>query len=223
MRFHHTLIALSLIAVLCACTHRKGTSDEPVQESTDAKLADDSVIVEDSAPDLLKGWMAETFALPPGFAPELPTGHESLLFAPGWRDPRAEDFWSYAFVMWINESAPGEGRMAELLGQYYDGLLSSFAAGKNRDISSTPVRVEVVRTATNRFEVKMRIIDALATFEPIELRVAINTFPATAERAVLHIQVSPQPKEHAIWRSLEQAIASIVSQDGALKKNEAAK
>src|SRR6185503_18222007 len=126
----------------------------------------------------------------------------------------------YAFVMWIDESAPDKARMKELLEKYYDGLLSSFAAGKKKDISKAPARVEVVRTATNYFEVTMRVIDAFATFEPIELRVVVNSYPRTDESSVLHIQVSPQPKEHAIWRSLEAAIGSIVSREGASQRKE---
>ena len=55
----------------------------------------------------------------------------------------------------------------------------------------------------------MHLIDAFATFEPIDLRVMVDTVAETDERTVLRIQVSPQPEEHGIWRSLEAAIASI--------------
>lgn len=215
MRLHHTFIALALIAAPCACTARRGTRGEPAQEPSHAKPADGSAVVREPERDSIKGWTAETLALPPGFAPELPTGHESLRFAPGWRDPRSENFWSYAFVMWINESAPDAARVKELLEKYYDGLMSSFAAGKNKDTGGTPARIEMVRTETNRFEAKVHVIDAFATFEPIDLRMVVDSIAETDERAALHIQVSPQPKEHAIWRSLEEAIASIVSGDGA--------
>ncbi len=180
--------------------------------------ADSPAVKPETHSDLLKGWTAETFSLPPTFAPELPTGHESLRFAPGWRDPKAADFWSYAFVMWIDEPAPDSARMKELLEKYYDGLLASFAADKKKDISKTPARVEVVRTAPNQFEAKMRVIDAFATFEPIELRIVIDSQVDAAGRSVLRIQVSPRPKEHAIWQALERATAAIVSQDGALQK-----
>lgn len=207
MRNILTIIAFSLITgiltALSACAVDKSPESKPA-----------------AAPDLLKGWTSETFALPPGFAPDLPTGHESLRFAPGWRDPKAPDFWSYAFVMWINEPAPDKARIKELLEKYYDGLLASFATGKQKDISGTPARVEIVRSGTNYFEVKLHAIDAFATFKPIELRVVIDCYSRTDDSSVLHIHVSPQLKEHPIWRSLEAAIANIVSQDGALQKKE---
>jgi formylglycine-generating enzyme required for sulfatase activity len=160
-------------------------------------------------PISLEGWPSETFALPPGFAPELPTGTESLRFATGWRDPSTEDFWSYAFVMWIDESAPDAARVAELLDGYYDGLMSTFARSADKDIGSDPAQVEVVRTAQNHFEAQMHVIDAFATFEPIDLRIVVDTVAMAEGRSAVRIQLSPQPEEHVIWRSLETAIEAI--------------
>ncbi len=165
----------------------------------------------------LEGWKSETFPLPPAFAPELPTGTESLRFAPGWRDRKAEGFWSYAIVMWINEPAPDAARIHNLLEKYYNGLMDAFAADKKKGISGTPVRVDVVRTAPNHFEARMHLIDAFATFEPIDLRLLVESVAQTDASSVVRIQVSPQPKEHAIWRSLNAAVASIPSPDAAAR------
>ena len=196
LRFHHALVAL--VACLPACATRDAPPGTGVHQPEAVSL---------------EGWQSETFPLPPGFAPELPSGTESLRFAPGWRDPAAEGFWSYAFVMWINEPAPDAARIDDLLEKYYNGLMSSFAAGSNKDISGTPARVDVLRTAPNRYEARMHLIDAFATFEPIDLRVLVDAAAETDARAVLRIRVSPQPKEHAIWRSLDAAIADILSRD----------
>ncbi len=200
MRPHHTSIALSLIAALMtalsACS--AGPDARPV-----------AATAKEPAPVSLEAWQAETFPLPPAFAPELPGGTESLRFAPGWRDPNSENFWSYAFVMWINEPAPDAARIDELLEKYYHGLMASFAAGK--DISATPTRVEVTRTAPNHFEARMHLIDAFATFKPIDICILVDTAAQTVARSTLRIRVSPQPKEHAIWRSLDAAITTILS------------
>lgn len=220
MRAPRALIPLSLIALSCACGHRRDTKGEPGTESSRPERADDSAVVQVPDPGLLRGWTVETFPLPPEFAPDLPTGHESLQFAPGWADRRAEDRWSYAFVMWIHESVPGPARVKELLEKYYDGLMSSFAAAKRKDASRPPARVEVVRTATSYVELKIHVIDAFATFEPIDLRVLVDAVAEGDEHSVLRIQVSPQLKEHAIWRSLQEAISSIVARDGASRGRE---
>ncbi len=163
--------------------------------------------------DPFSGWPTETFELPPGFAPNLPTGSESLLFAPGWRNPDSEEFWSYAFVMSIDESAPDAARVDDLLEQYYNGLMSTFASskGKEKEVSAVPVRVDVVRTAPNRFEAKMHLIDAFATFEPIDLRVVINTAAVTDKRSSVRVQVSSQPGGHEVWSRLDGAISRILS------------
>ncbi len=192
--FRRALLALSVIAWLPACASRDGA---PESSQSDAVS--------------LEGWQAETFPLPPGFAPGLPTGVESLRFAPGWRDPGAEGFWSYAFVMWIDEPAPDGARIRKLLEAYYNGLMAAFAGDKAKVISAAPARVSVAPAGPNRYEARMRLIDAFATFEPIELRVLIGTIAQPGARTALTIQVSPQPKEHAIWRSLSGAISDILA------------
>jgi hypothetical protein len=121
--------------------------------------------------------------------------------------------------MWINEPSPDTARIGDLLEQYYNGLMASFAAGSGRDISGVPARVEVVRTAPNHYEARMNLIDAFATFEPIDLRILVDTAAETDARSTLRIRVSPQPQEHAIWRSLNAAIASIPPRDAGEHEN----
>lgn len=190
MRPLSTVILLSLIATLSACAAR------PHQRAA-------------SSPITLAGWQSETFPLPPSFAPGLPTGTESLRFAPGWHDPKSENFWSYAFVMWIDEPAPDAARTDQLLEQYYDGLMTAFADGK----PLTPARAEVTRTnQAHLYEARLHLTDAFATFKPIDLRLVIESRAVTPSRSTLRIQISPQPSTHPIWTSLNAAITSIMTQ-----------
>lgn len=160
-------------------------------------------------PVSLEDWTSESFALPPGFAPQLPTGGESLRFSPGWRTPGSEGFWSYAFIMWIDEPAPSAARLCELVKAYYTGLMDAFTEGTGRD--TAPVTLDLQRTSPNRYEGRMRLIDAFATFEPIDLRLVIDCVAQADARSTLAVRISPQPKEHPIWRSLEAAIADIMT------------
>lgn len=187
MRSVHTALLFVLIATLSACAARQHNRPTPVS---------------------LESWQSETFPLPPSFAPGLPTGTESLRFAPGWREPKSENFWSYAFVLWIDEPAPDAARIDQLLEQYYDGLMAAFAEGK----PLTPARVELTRTAPNRFHASMHLTDAFATFQPIDLRLAIESRQEAPSRSTLRIQISPQPNDHPIWPSLDAAITSILAQ-----------
>lgn len=162
-----------------------------------------------AAPDPFEGWPKETFGLPPSFAPELPSGVESLRFTPGWRDPNSEQFWSYTFAMWIDETAPKTSRIQELLDAYFDGLMLTFAEGAGKDIGRDPAAVEVASISPGFFEAKLHLIDAFATFEAIDLRVVVRSVPATEGRTALRVQISPHAKGHAIWDSLESAVRSI--------------
>ena len=52
--------------------------------------------IKQSAPD---NWRKEIIEFPLDFAPEINlSGYEEILFAPGWSDSDAEDFWTYYFV-----------------------------------------------------------------------------------------------------------------------------
>lgn len=202
--------AIFLLLSLAACTPRH--TDSPSHAKPAPTLS-------------LKGWASETIALPPDFAPELPSGSESLLFAPGWRNPDAEGFWSYAFVMSIDEPVPDASRLRALLERYYNGLMAAFAegqaAGKSKQL--TPVSVEIVPTGPNRYSASMRLTDAFATFRPIKLRVLIDTVPRphlaphsaqstdtpATPRSLVRIRLSPQPPEHPIWQALDVALESI--------------
>lgn len=197
-RLRRAVLALSVIAWLPACASQDA-APEPARTSAVS----------------IEGWQAETFPLPPGFAPGLPTGVESLRFAPGWRDPGAEGFWSYAFVLWIDEPAPDGARIQQVLETYYNGLMAAFAGDKAEAVSAAPARVNVERAGPGRYEARMRLIDAFATFKPIDLRALIDTATRTDARSTLSIRVSPQPKEHTIWRSLDAAVADILARDGA--------
>jgi len=208
IRVRHTIVALAIICALSACAVTQNTSrDEPGTGS--APDATGAEALQEAAPVSLEGWPSETFSLPPEFAPELPRGTESLRFAPGWRDPNAEGFWSYAFVMTIDEPAPHGARIDEILEYYYDGLMFTFASNRGRFAGSDPAQVEVRQTAPNRFTAKMHTVDAFATFEPIDIRFQVETVALGEDRSVVRIRLSPQPEEHAIWRSLQAAIESI--------------
>lgn len=217
MPVHHTLVCLSVMLALFApaAAQNERSIEKSVPEPPSANAADGKDSEMDSDPVSLEGWPSETFPLPPGFAPSLPAGTESLRFAPGWRDPAAADFWSYAFVMWIDESAPDAARIDQLLEAYYQGLMSVFAGNKGKDISGHPVRVEVSRTAPNHFDAQMHLIDAFATFEPIDVRVVVDAIAESGGHSSLRVRLSPQPASHPIWRSLEAAIADILHRESA--------
>lgn len=204
MRVRCCFLVLAALAVVSVGMARQGAARGSAKAQKSKQIS-------------LEGWPSETFALPPAFAPKMPKGTESLRFAPGWRKAGDEGFWSYAFVMWIEEPLPSIRRIDTLLETYYNGLLTMFAKGEGKDISGTPVRVDVSRKGPGKFEAKMRAIDAFATFKPISIRFEIESVALGPKRSALRIKLSPQPKDHAIWMSLDAAIADILAKNKALE------
>ena len=197
MRLRHSVCAISMIAALSALFL---VSDSGAETAPDTPEPD---------PVWIEDWASETIDLPPDFAPDMPAGVEKLRFAPGWRDPDSENFWSYVIVMWIDEPIADSQRVTELLEIYYDGLLSVFAHKKFGEVSIKPAQVVTQRIGPNRFKARMHLIDAFATFEPIELSVLVETAVVSEASSTVRIRVSSQPTEHRIWESMEAAVHEI--------------
>ena len=49
-----------------------------------------------------KGWTIERFLIPISFAPQISyTGVEDIRFAPGWANAGSDEYWTYAFLWWL--------------------------------------------------------------------------------------------------------------------------
>src|SRR4051812_6700953 len=50
-----------------------------------------------------EGWGVERFAIPIEFAPSIPyKGVEDIRFAPGWSDAKSNEYWTYAFLWYLD-------------------------------------------------------------------------------------------------------------------------
>lgn len=157
----------------------------------------------------LSAWTGEVIALPSGFAPDLPNGVESLLFAPDWRAPDSEFFWSYVFAMWIDGSVPDTDALDAMFESYYDGLIRAVAGGKGRDVGEDPADVRVTYDSPGAYRATIEMPDAFGDFETVKLNVRIDAARDAGNSTVLRVRASPQPVGHEVWRSLEAAVASI--------------
>jgi hypothetical protein len=151
----------------------------------------------------LDGWAQELIELPPAFAPDLPPGLERLAFAPGMFEQGSQEFWSYAFVLELDVTAPDADQLQDWLEQYYDGLL--VAVADERDIGNDPATVTVRRTGTRDFEATLHVIDTFVTFDVLTLQSRIRVTRASAGHCHLLVRVSPQPADHPVWDQLKSA------------------
>lgn len=224
MHLHvNNLRLLAIPALLVACqsaadepadaaeTANTQAASEPAAESTAESTAEpagesSAEPAAEQAAISLEGWRPEHIPLPPEFAPTMPAGDERLLFAPGMFDAEAEDFWSYAFVMRIEEANVDASRMNEIFELYYDGLVLSVGG---KEVGENPATVSIVRSGAGEFKATIDLVEPFVTMERINLNLLIEATSEGDKSTFLRIQASPQALEHEIWRSIKAAADSL--------------
>jgi len=139
------------------------------------------------------GWKKETIPFPLDFAPELPyRGVEELRFMPGFFDPSASGWWSYAFVWWI------EGRprldtavLTDNFRTYFIGLARAVAEGKF-PVDPATFQVSFVPGEGRTFNGTLRVLDAFKTHKDVDLLARIRVSECGDHTAVL-AAIAPPP------------------------------
>lgn len=160
-----------------------------------------------------EGWRTETLTFPLEFAPGLPyTGLEELRFSPGMFKPGSEDFWSYAFVCWLEGEVPFTSeRLNADLKAYLEGL-SRAVEEKNEKfnpkaatVTARLTELKTTQDGPRRFEGKVNAYDPFKTHKPVTLNLRVSVFQCPAQgRTVAFFQASPQPTGHSVWEKLER-------------------
>ena len=83
-------------------------------------------------------WRSETLSFPIHFAPSLDyKGIEEVRFAKGWGDKTSEEFWTYAFLWYLDEDPLlTETKLEKDIQAYFDGLMN--LVGKGRGLTDIP-------------------------------------------------------------------------------------
>lgn len=148
------------------------------------------------------GWRTETLPFPLDFAPSLKhRGVEELRFSPGMFKPVAPDFWSYAFVWWLEgERAPKD--LAGELTTYFRGLCGEVAKGKfDLDLSRIKSRLH---GASGRID----SYDCFKTGKPITLEVQSMSKRCGSHTALV-VALSPAERSAPIWSQLRALSRSV--------------
>jgi hypothetical protein len=162
--------------------------------------------------DVPKGWDVERFLIPIEFAPQIPyKGVEDIRFTPGWGNAKTAEYWTYAFLWYLDGSQKMNSKIIENnLKSYYEGLI-----GRNiepRKIPADklfPVRTDFkkVKTQAGDLETFRGTIHMLDYMEqkPITLysTVHVKTCPSQAKTFIFN-EISPQKYSDAVWQSLDQ-------------------
>ena len=158
------------------------------------------------------GWTIERFLIPISFAPQIPyKGVEDIRFTPGWANVKTDEYWTYAFLWWLDAKPGTDAKIvADNLKAYYIGLIRINT--NNADSASKkelPVTTSFKKTSTYKGDLEtytgtVEMLDYMQR-KPIVLNCIVHLkFCAENNKAVLFYQLSPKPFTHKNWQGLDQ-------------------
>jgi len=174
--------ALYLIALLLAACGSGGGGSPPAPAEASHETTTAAPSFTWPVPD---GWRSETIPFPLEFAPSIPhRGVEEIRFAPGFFDPAAAGYWTYAFA-WVvtGAGALDAAALAEQLTTYFRGLTAAVASGKKGLPPLAVDRIQAQLGADLRGSVTT--FDAFGDGRAVDLEVTVTVQPCGSGRAVL--------------------------------------
>ena len=158
------------------------------------------------------GWTEERFPIPIDFAPQINyKGVEDVRFAPGWGDARSNQYWSYAYLWWLEGKQTIDAQvLSNHLQSYYQGLVARNVKERQipeRALVPTQVNIKTAKTLGDdkgSFEGTIKMLDYM-TQKPITLNCRIHVKACSAQdRTAVFIEISPQSQTHPVWTSLNR-------------------
>lgn len=160
---------------------------------------------------LPSGWTSERFSIPIDFAPNIPyKGVEDLRFAPGWAKRTSADYWSYAYLWWL-EGKPkiNVASLRKNLTAYYSGLVAKNINSKHivpsKVIPTTVILKKIKSSVINSSQLYSGTITMLdyMTQSPIKLNCLIHVTTYNRQNyTAVFFELSPNSVDHIIWQQL---------------------
>jgi hypothetical protein len=167
------------------------------------------------APYLLpipKGWSIERFLIPISFAPQIPyKGVEDIRFTPGWGNLKSEEYWTYAFL-WYLDNVPKTSPeiLAENLKAYYTGLIkintdtTKVATEKSIPVVTSFKKIPTEKGDSETYTGTIEMTDFMQR-KPITLNCMIHLRSCKeGNKTILFYELSPKPFTHNNWVNLNQ-------------------
>jgi hypothetical protein len=158
------------------------------------------------------GWGVERFLIPIEFAPRIPyKGVEDIRFTPGWGNAESNEYWTYAFLWYLEGKPQIDSDIIEKnLMAYYTGLV-----GRNIEKRKIPeeklvhIKVSIKNTTIEKGDLKtfngtIYMLDYMQQ-KPITLNciVHLKLCPGKDNTFVFY-QISPKPYNDKTWESLKK-------------------
>jgi hypothetical protein len=159
-----------------------------------------------------KDWTFERFLIPIGFAPEIPyKGVEDIRFAPGWAKQNDDEYWTYAFLWYLDNSPNTDANIiAANLKAYYTGLFK-INTDSARAVTEKPIPVytlfKKIPTAKGDAETYTGAIEMgdYMQRKPIKLNCIVHVKSCQEHsKTILFYELSPKPYSHSNWVHLNQ-------------------
>lgn len=156
-------------------------------------------------------WTTEKFPLPPAFAPSITyKGFEDIRFAPGWANPESDDYWTYAFVWYIDgQQNITDSIVNAHLQAYYTGLVASNTKNninKGKLIPAVASIKKITAAAgdaeTYKGDINMQDYMDLS-LKQLVLHCTIHRKNCTGNTVLLFL-LSPKEETHTVWNSLNK-------------------
>jgi hypothetical protein len=159
-----------------------------------------------------KGWDVERFLIPIAFAPQIPyKGVEDIRFAPGWAKVKTDEYWTYAFLWYLDSATETNAIIvANNLKAYYTGLVGiNIRQRKIPDNKLVTVKTIIKKVKTDKGDLKtfrgtIYMLDYMEQ-KPITLNCIVHLKScAGKDKTFIFNEISPKPYNHPVWQSLNQ-------------------
>jgi hypothetical protein len=157
-----------------------------------------------------KDWGIERFTLPISFAPTIAyKGVEDIRFTPGWGKAQSEEYWSYAFLWYLDGKIKMDAPTIESnLKAYYIGLIgvngSKIPAEKLIPVVTSFKAVKRAKGDIKTFIGTVKMLDYMEQ-KPITLNCKVHWKSCAGQNnSFIFYELSPQPLKHAVWLNLDE-------------------
>jgi hypothetical protein len=155
------------------------------------------------------GWGIERFLIPISFAPKIPyIGVEDIRFTPGWGKAESADYWSYAFLWYLDGLQKITANIVENnLKKYYSGLVKAMQVDSS-DKKSITVRTIIKKGKTLKGDLKtfygsVYMLDYMAN-KPIALYCKVHLKSSSGQnKTFIFYEISPKDYSHDVWQNLD--------------------
>jgi hypothetical protein len=161
-----------------------------------------------------EGWRGEPTYLPGTNSPHFPfKAIEDIRFPPGWGVAGSNEYWSVAYLFWLDASQKIDADIVRsTLTTYYDDLVGGAIIRRNLSLppgTIKPVQVTIKKISAEPDD-RETYTGTIAMFDymgkkPMTLNYFVHVKPCIAGgHTALFLEISPKPFDHPIWGKLKE-------------------